>query len=288
MGFIDDFFNPEAKRLREQVPLNEELLQKINQFVVQSIGKPYISVAKKEADTKKRQIEEQRKKQREEYLRKAAERSKESEKGVVAEQKPVHNVMYSLDDDDDRVAQNTKPDKPVDSGIRYSISPNWIEDESPRDDITPELDRKALSMDAERFQEYINLKLFSGEIDVIQAAKALKKEKFADLLLKYIQRSGMTNAEIYKRANISKSVFSAILIDKDRLPKKNNIIALALALKLNLKETETLLMKAGYTFSNSIVTDLVVVYCINHHKYDIDEINRILYELKLPLLGSKM
>ncbi len=116
---------------------------------------------------------------------------------------------------------------------------------------------------------------------------AYKVKRFRDTLLMYINRKGMTNVEIYKRANLSKSVFSSIMSNENRIPKKNTVIALAIALELDLECTERLLMKAGYTFSNSIITDLVVVYCINHKVFDIDKINVELEKLGEPLLGSK-
>lgn len=150
------------------------------------------------------------------------------------------------------------------SNIRYSL---------------PDLDeRESLSKDATRF------------FSLYESGFGLNNNKprtFVDYLIDYINKSGMSNVEIYKRANLSKSVFSATISNRDRIPKKSTVIALAVALKLNLKETERLLMKAGYTFSNGIVGDLVVVYFINKNNYDIDEINLVLYELKQPLLGSK-
>lgn len=150
-------------------------------------------------------------------------------------------------------------------GIRYSI---------PSDD-----DIEGLSKQADSYFSYMNSSGlgFNAFTPVIG---------FKELLLNYIIRSGMDNVEIYKRANISKSVFSSIMT-KGHNPKKGTVIALAVALKLSLRETERLMMKAGYTFSNSIKGDLIAVYFINHKIYDIDKLNIALHENGQPLLGSR-
>lgn len=161
-----------------------------------------------------------------------------------------------------------------------------------RHSIPDACDRAQLASDADDFMEQYDSAKSAGLTTVADVEKmmfgyAKARKTFADELLRYIERTGKSNASIYKRANVSKSVFSGLISNQQRRPQKNTAIALALALELNLKEAERLLMKAGYTFSNSIVTDLVAVYCINHKRYDVDEINRILYEMGQPLLGSK-
>ncbi len=110
---------------------------------------------------------------------------------------------------------------------------------------------------------------------------------FADELCWYIDRLGVSNAFVFKRANVSSAVFSAIISKNKALPSKNTALALAVALELTLKEAEGLLAKAGYEFSDRDVTDLVAAYCIEHRKTDVDEINRVLYEMGAELLGSE-
>ena len=162
-----------------------------------------------------------------------------------------------------------KPTSVSEPGVRYSLPTN--------DDID------ALSHQADDFF-YLNKN--DPYALYRKPAKAYEMETFTDCLMEYMRRSGMDNAEIYKRANLSKAVFSSILTKK-HIPKKGTVVALAIALRLNLKETERLLMKAGYTFSNGIKGDLIAVYFINNRFYDIDELNSALYEHGEPLLGSK-
>ena len=108
---------------------------------------------------------------------------------------------------------------------------------------------------------------------------------FSQKLFHLIDERGMTDPEVYMRANVSKQVFSKIR-RSDYHPKKNTILALAVALKLSLEETNDLLSYAGYTLSRCDKGDLIVSYYIEHKIFDVDEINVMLLEFDQTLLGS--
>lgn len=114
-----------------------------------------------------------------------------------------------------------------------------------------------------------------------------KKDTFSDYLLDLIDQKGMTEVEAYKKANVSKSVFHMIRSNRYHVPKKNTVLAFAIALELDMQETSHLLNKAGYGFSNAIVFDVLMQYFITHKIYNIFEINEILYDYNQPLLGMK-
>ncbi|MBR1728964.1 MAG: XRE family transcriptional regulator [Selenomonadaceae bacterium] len=114
-----------------------------------------------------------------------------------------------------------------------------------------------------------------------------KEETFSDKLLHLINRKGKTNPEVYKTACITKQHFSRIKNDKNYQPEKSTIISLAIALHLNLDETNDLLKSAGYTLSHSLKQDLIVEYFIVNEFYDLDEINYQLTERGYTALTNR-
>ncbi|MCQ2449275.1 MAG: macro domain-containing protein [Clostridia bacterium] len=109
---------------------------------------------------------------------------------------------------------------------------------------------------------------------------------FAYKLFDWIDKREMTDVECYKKANVDKKTFSKIKCNPQTYkPSKQTAVAFAIALKLNLEETQNLLASAGLTLSDSFAFDKIIRYFIQKEIYDIFEINEALFEFDQVLLG---
>ena len=113
-----------------------------------------------------------------------------------------------------------------------------------------------------------------------------KEETFQQMLFRMIDSKGMTDPEVYKKANIDRKLFSKIRSNVNYNPTKKTAIAFAIALGLNLDETTDLLRRAGLSLSPSNHFDIIVKYCIEHGFTNIHEVNCILFEFDQMLLGA--
>lgn len=110
-------------------------------------------------------------------------------------------------------------------------------------------------------------------------------DSFQDKLFSYIDESGLTDVEVYKKANIDRKLFSKIRSNPMYHPRKQTVLALAIALQLNIEQTVDLLISAEYALSPGSKGDLIVKYFIEHEIFDIMTINFALDEYGQPILG---
>ena len=108
---------------------------------------------------------------------------------------------------------------------------------------------------------------------------------FHDKLFELIGESGMDNKDVWKRANLDRKHFSKIQCDEKYHPKKKTVMALCIALELDLEQAKDLLARADWAFSPSSKVDLIVQKAIIDKQYDIYQLNLVLFQYTNEILG---
>lgn len=109
---------------------------------------------------------------------------------------------------------------------------------------------------------------------------------FSETLLALIDQRGLTDAEVYHRANLSRQLFSKIRNNPAYRPTKPTAVALAMALELDLGATQDLLSRAGLTLSRTSKFDVIVRFFIERRIFDTYRLNEALFTYDQPLVGS--
>ena len=109
---------------------------------------------------------------------------------------------------------------------------------------------------------------------------------FSERVLQFVEKSGMTPKEFYSKANLTRQVFHVLNSNRNYRPTRTTAFACAIGLELSFEQTKELLMSAGYAFSHSLRTDIIVEYYIRNRIYDIERINHALFHYDLQTLGS--
>ena len=107
-------------------------------------------------------------------------------------------------------------------------------------------------------------------------------DTFQEYLMYLIQIKGLSNTEVYKKALITKQLFSKIKMNPNYHPDKATAMRLCVGARLNLDETKDLLARAGYALSPCDKRDIIFSFFIEREVYDMIEIDIVLEEKGLP------
>ena len=175
------------------------------------------------------------------------------------------------------------------SDLEQYIQDNWIApgDALPSENLTQAEETEPAPEERDDIDTYSKGGVVFSEENSSLSLEDLLGEvgnTFHEVLFEKISQSGMTDVEVYKRANMDRKLFSKIRSNPAYHPRKDTVLALAIALKLNLEETQDLLSRAEYALSPSSKSDVIIRYFIERREYDIHLINIALYDHGLAIL----
>ena len=123
-------------------------------------------------------------------------------------------------------------------------------------------------------RHYSSTKIFNE----LERNLSQRRTTFSKMLFQIIDEKKMDEVGCYKKANVSRKVFSKIRGDKEYQPSKRTVLAFAVTLGLSLEEADELLKSAGYAFADSDDTDLIIQYFIEHKITDLAQVNYALID----------
>ncbi len=186
--------------------------------------------------------------------------------------------------DDHYVSEKNEEEYRIDSSRSVTLPPQ----SAGRSELQERYRNRAYSAASREFNRPVRVELYESPVHTDSLEDILKQREttFSEYLLNLLQQRDGKDSEVYKRAEVSKQLFSKILSDKDYQPTKSTVIQLALGLQLNLEQTQKFLGKAGYALTRSNKTDLVVQYYIERKIYNVTFINDALDDCGLSLLKT--
>lgn len=91
-------------------------------------------------------------------------------------------------------------------------------------------------------------------------------------------------AMCYKRAGLSRQVYSYIINNPSVRPARETVLRLAIGLQLSYEEAASFMGSAGYAFCPSDEMDVAFVACFKQGVYSIFDINELLVSIGLEPL----
>ncbi|MDR0501138.1 MAG: hypothetical protein LBG97_07885 [Coriobacteriales bacterium] len=163
-----------------------------------------------------------------------------------------------------------------------------------RDDYNRIADEYEYEWHPSRNQELLRRRQQQADVEIVEELQANVivfdpnnlTPTFMARLIHYIDNCEIEDikqdSDLYRRAGISRQLFARYRAGD--APGKDKVIAIALALQLNLAETKDLLESVGFSLSNAYLFDVIIRCAIIAGEYDVYAINTVLRKNNQPEL----
>lgn len=106
---------------------------------------------------------------------------------------------------------------------------------------------------------------------------------FLDYLTMLLDTHHLTKSQLIQKTYLERT-YAYQILNGTRLPKKDKVLQIAIALELDIHDTNILLtLSQNQTLYPKIKRDALIIFGLNHH-YDIQKINELLDEYHFPIL----
>lgn len=109
---------------------------------------------------------------------------------------------------------------------------------------------------------------------------------FSDIVTCYINDKRLDEHTLEVKYPFAKNYFELLHSHPDYVPGKGEAVIMCMALHLNYEEARALLKSAGFAFSNSVKSDLIIRYFIQNNEYNINDLNYCLDFFDLPCIQN--
>ena len=117
-------------------------------------------------------------------------------------------------------------------------------------------------------------------------SKQFNSVDLCDCLNDFLKEKNMTRKQVIHKTNINET-HAYQIFSGDRGASRNKVLQLAIAMSLNLRETNRLLHAAGVSsLYCKDRQDAIVIFCIEH-AYDLQQIDEKLYEFGEETLSNE-
>ena len=203
----------------------------------------------------------------------------------------IREFLYSLPDDEDMMIYLVLYDQEsVDIGkemcadIKESIAEPYREEKKAR--LGTLFGRRRNRSDSELCGAAMPMTAPVYDGAALAANYSDQDLSFAEMCDWWCEQKGISKKRFYTDANINKAMFWNMKHHPEQVPKKTNVLACAIGLRLDYDQTQDLLMRAGMTLSRYYELDRIVEKYIRESKHNIDAINGELFDRDLALLGT--
>lgn len=123
---------------------------------------------------------------------------------------------------------------------------------------------------------------YSLSVDDTRAVMAMveRQKSFGRMLAHYVNaRCDGRASTCYRRAGVSRQLYSQIISDLSKKVAKRTALQLCIGLKFNRPQAEQFLKFAGYSLAPSSAEDAAFGWCLDHGVYSMFDVNSLLVRI---------